>query len=331
MIVRVGNIILRVEIGGSKSLRLEREIRGTFSGFIAPSTAPFTPWDASLKIFVLPDIHLDGILLDEEKTALKAMLERIQQRFPYAKFPYRWVTGFHRNGSKAAPRPGTLPRPFISRALLDRFSLVPLRQCLLALNHDDHQAVALVRGGDTTVLMNAVILAIQATLCMLAPDKKAVMLHGASAEIKGAGYLFLGVSGSGKSTMAGNFPREDVFSDESTLCSLDHGMPFIAPTPFTQNGKGSGMPDPAPLKKIFFLKKDKENFSAAVSPGTAMAKILRNHIHFFSFLRNQEALEAFQAVEGMVRNVPAFVLHSKPGFDPLPFLEETAYERKKAL
>ena len=327
MIIQVGNIGLQVDIMGNISLELERKFRNNLSGYISPSAAQ----DTSLKIFVLPEVHLDSILLDEETEALKLMLEKMEKRFPYSKFPYEWITGVYAKGSNNAPRPKALPRPFISRALIGRFSVVPLRQCLLALNHDDRQAFALVRGRDISILMNAVALAVQATLCMLAPEKKAVILHAASAEVGGDGYLFLGISGSGKSTIAASLPREQVFSDESTLCCMDHGIPNIAPTPFSQAENGPVRPEPASLKKVFFLKKDKENFLAELSPGTAMRRILHNHIHFFSFFRKEEALGAFHAVDGMVRSAPSSILSFTRTFDPIHFFEETAHEKQKAL
>ncbi|MBW1773735.1 MAG: hypothetical protein JRJ82_12695 [Deltaproteobacteria bacterium] len=327
MIIQVGNIGLQLDILGNTSLELEREIRNTFSGFNSQSAA----WDASLKIFVLPEIHLDSILLDEETAALKHMLERMEKRFPYAKFPYEWVTGVHRNGSNNARRPKTLPRPFISSSHMDRFSVVPLRQCLLALNHDDRQAFALVRGRDISVLNSAVTIAVQATLCMLAPGKKSVILHGASVEMGGEGYLFVGVSGSGKSTLAKCFPSENVFSDESTLCYMAHGTPYLAPTPFIQTENGHRRLEPTPLSKIFFLNKDNGNSMTDVSPGAAMARILHNHIHLFSFFRNEEAVGAFHMVDGMVRSAPASILNFTRTFDPLPFFEETAYEKQKTL
>lgn len=327
MIMRIGNIGLKADILGNTTLGLEREFRNAFSEYLSPSY----PWDLSLEIYILPEIHLDGILLEEEKEAVRHILEKMQRRFPYAIFPYEWVTGVHGKASHAASRPQTLPGPFIDRPRIDQFSVVPLRQCLLALNHLERHAVALVRGKDTTLLTKAVTLALQAVFCLAAPANASIMLHSASAAIDGYGYLFLGVSGAGKSTMAGNFPRENVFSDETTLCFLDQGMPWLAPTPFTQVVSGSVMAESASLKKIFFLKKGKENALTELSPGTAMARILHNHIHFFSFMRKQEALKAFHAVEGMVRHAPAYILCTTPDFEPLSLFEETRHERKKAL
>jgi len=327
MIIRVGDIGLRIVLRGNHGLEVEKSLRYAFSGFLAPAA----DGDASLTVFLLPEMYLDGILLYEEKEALKGMLEHMEKRFPFARFPYEWITGFHSQGREPAVRPSALPSPFMSSAIIDRFSLVPLRQCLLALNHDDHQAVALVRGREVSLLMNAVTLAVQGAVCMLAPKKGAVLLHGASAVIHGAGTLFLGVSGAGKSTIAAALPGDQVFSDESTLCCMDHGIPMIAATPFSQASNGAARPGPAPLKKVFFLRKDKENAVTEMSPGTALARMLYNHIHFFSFLRNQEALDAFRTLERVTRHVPAFVLRFTPHFDPLRFFEEAAHERKKAL
>ena len=327
MIIQVGSIRLRVEIHGEKHPQPEMEAWSASSGYTLHSASP----DTSLKIFILPEMHLEHILLDEEAAALRRMLEDIEKRFPYAKFPYEWVTGAHAGGSPIAPRPQALPMPFISRSIMDRFSLVPLRHSLLALNHDDRRGIALVRGKGPCSLNSALNQVIQAAVCMLAPEKEAVVLHACSAVLEGNGYLFLGVSGSGKSTIASALPMEHVLSDESTLCFKAHGIPLLGPTPFTQDENLRMRSQPAPLRRVLFLKKDKENFLEDVSPGAAVVRILHNHIHFFSLFRRQEALRAFRAVEGMARSAPASILHFTQRFDPLHFFRETVYEEKKAL
>ena len=157
------------------------------------------------------------------------------------------------------------------------------------------------------------------------------MLHACAAVLEGDGYLFLGVSGSGKSTIAAALPREYVFSDESTLCFKAHGIPFLGPTPFTQAKNIRMRSEPAPLRRVLFLEKDKRNFLEDVSPGAAMVRILHNHIHFFSLFRRQEALRVFRAVEGMARSAPASILHFTRSFDPFHFFKEHVYEEKKAL
>jgi hypothetical protein len=104
---------------------------------------------------------------------------------------------------------------------------------------------------------------------------RGIIAHAAGIDHHGKGYLFVGHSGHGKSTMARlwkddarvlNDDRVAVRRDDSGFCI--YGLPWFGELPATS-------PKGVALEKIFFLRKAAENRSHALSSGAASIMLLK--------------------------------------------------------
>jgi hypothetical protein len=108
-------------------------------------------------------------------------------------------------------------------------------------------------------------------------DRGGLVLHGSSGVISDRGYLFLGASGRGKSTIIDNTDFDSTLCDEaSILVPGDDGGWALWPSPFWGLGRSwdGGRNGPIPLAGIFLLtgKWDKTAISPA-SPSEAVGGI----------------------------------------------------------
>jgi len=108
-------------------------------------------------------------------------------------------------------------------------------------------------------------------LNFLAQRKKGILAHSVGLkDIDGKGFLFVGKSGSGKSTTAKLWHRHSqarVLNDDRIIVSRNNGEFFINSSPW--HGEFSDYLnlnlDPAPLKKIFFIYHEKDNVIKEIS------------------------------------------------------------------
>lgn len=115
------------------------------------------------------------------------------------------------------------------------------------------------------------------TIRLLA-DGKGALLHACCVDDSGAGYLFLGESGAGKSTMANLWDKEKgatVLSDDRVLVSLNdrgliaYGTPWHGTEKYAVNAG-------VPVKKIFFIRHAYKNALSMVNGVTAASELVRN-------------------------------------------------------
>jgi hypothetical protein len=115
------------------------------------------------------------------------------------------------------------------------------------------------------------------TIRLLA-DGKGALLHACCVDDSGAGYLFLGESGAGKSTMANLWDKEKgttVLSDDRVLVSLNdcgliaYGTPWHGTEKYAVNAG-------VPVKKIFFISHADKNTLSLVNGVTAASELVRN-------------------------------------------------------
>jgi len=156
------------------------------------------------------------------------------------------------------------------------------------------------------------------------PLRNGLLLHGAGIRNRGRGCLFLGLSGEGKSTIAGFSDPGAVVSDDAVIVrQTDTGYamaraPFDQHCPDTAGTSGGGGHD-VRIDAGFFLKQDQRVYLEPVSPPEACALILRHHIHYFRYFPRDRVKRAFRRVTGLCRQAPFFRLHFKkePSFWPL--------------
>jgi hypothetical protein len=139
-------------------------------------------------------------------------------------------------------------------------------------------------------------------------------LHGAALQRDGSGYLFLGDSGAGKSTVAGLFNEGVILSDDSPILRSNGNGHWLFPSPFHQLRGRDGfrwesIPEPVPLTRLFFLVKDQELCLEEVSSKEAFSLIISRHIHFFRYLSREARLLLFDLFHEISHTVPAYYLH----------------------
>ena len=139
-------------------------------------------------------------------------------------------------------------------------------------------------------------------------------LH-AAALVKGEkGYLFLGDSGSGKSTVSRLCSDYQVFSDDGPIISSQNGVYRVHPSPFHQQDSLKGIEDEVislgvQIVRFYFLVKDEEIFLEGISRKKAFSILLTRHIHFFQSLSTSTKLKLFDLFSGACDNISLYYFH----------------------
>lgn|GEM_PF-680969 len=119
-----------------------------------------------------------------------------------------------------------------------------------------------------------------------------LMVHGAGVKRGRRGYLFLGASGAGKSTVCALSGDGVVFSDDATIVEVRDGCCRIHPTPFRQVGTASHRRQ-ARLAEILFLHRDGGLRLQRRPERLAFAELLGVHLHAFAVMDGTLRKEAF--------------------------------------
>jgi hypothetical protein len=130
-----------------------------------------------------------------------------------------------------------------------------------------------------------------------------LLLHSASAVRNGKAYLFAGISGAGKTTIARLAPPDAILlSDEiSYVCKQDDGYLAFG-TPFTGELAKAGENVSAPVAELYLLAKGAENRIEPVEGGEAARSLLANILFFAAEEKMVHA--AFHAAFDFVSRVP---------------------------
>jgi hypothetical protein len=129
------------------------------------------------------------------------------------------------------------------------------------------------------------------------------LVHAASAIRHGNAFLFAGISGAGKTTIARLAPLDTVLlTDEISYVIRKNGEYFACGTPFAGELGRAGENVSAPIKAVFVLHKGPQNRINDVSQTDAVGLMLRN-ILFFA--RDRESVaRVFESVCQFVSQVP---------------------------
>lgn len=162
--------------------------------------------------------------------------------------------------------------------------------------------------------IRAVYEALYLTVSMALPSLGSLMIHGIGIRRKNKGLLFLGVSGTGKTTLGNLSGKGEVISDDAVIVERHSSKYFLSTTPFDQTPfTGDHVTEKqAPSTQLdagFFLVKDSKVYLERVSPAEACSRILTNYIHFFRYLPARSVEKAFRTVAGMCGRIPFYRLH----------------------
>lgn len=112
-------------------------------------------------------------------------------------------------------------------------------------------------------------------------ERGGLLIHGAGLIRDGRGYLFIGQSGAGKSTVARcSAHSTTVLSDDLTVAYLTDAGGRIYGTPFFGEYATAGANLGAPLAGIYFLHQAPENKTVSLAPHVALPKLLRSTMFY---------------------------------------------------
>lgn len=137
-------------------------------------------------------------------------------------------------------------------------------------------------------------------------------VHACGLSDHGRGILFLGVSGTGKSTTARVWDQLEevlVLSDDRIIITNQDGLFWIHGTPW-HGDAGIADPSGVPLSAIFFISHAEETLARPISPVLAASQLIARS---FPTYWNREGMEFSAELAGnLVQQLPAYELAFKP-------------------
>ncbi|MBN1976804.1 MAG: hypothetical protein JW918_05335 [Anaerolineae bacterium] len=142
----------------------------------------------------------------------------------------------------------------------------------------------------------------------LAVEHGGVLLHSAGVIRDGNGYIFPGVSGTGKSTIASlATAREVVLSDEMVVVRKVGKSYLVYSTPFYGTNESANQNSNAPLKAAFLPVKDDQVYVKETKPAQALAKLLAGALFFGQEPSFNQRLMDISA--DIVARIPFYEMH----------------------
>jgi hypothetical protein len=143
-----------------------------------------------------------------------------------------------------------------------------------------------------------------------------IMIHASGVSHDGEGYLFTGVSGKGKSTMANLWDAHgaQVIHDDRLIIRKKGDSYRMFNTPVYDND----YPLECPLSKIFVIEHGKENIMVPLKEAASVSQIMANCIQHTWDSRIVGNL--MESVSGMCNTIPAFKLNFSPGRSVIDFI-----------
>jgi hypothetical protein len=137
---------------------------------------------------------------------------------------------------------------------------------------------------------------------VLAP-RGGVLLHASSGIRNGRAFMFSGVSGAGKTTMASLAPPDaTLLTDEISYIVNENGVYYAYGTPFAGELAKPGENVRAPIAAIYLLSQGPENRIEPVSEADATRALMRNILFFAHDPELTGAI--FETVGHLVEQVP---------------------------
>jgi hypothetical protein len=149
------------------------------------------------------------------------------------------------------------------------------------------------------------------THTLLLAKEGGFLLHASSAVRNGRAFLFAGISGAGKTTIARLAPPDaTLLTDEISYVTQQNGEYFAFGTPFTGELGRAGENLRAPIAALYLLAKGTANEIAPIEPAAA-ARVLLENILFFA-KDDRLVKQVFEAACEFVRRVPVMRLTFAP-------------------
>jgi hypothetical protein len=157
-------------------------------------------------------------------------------------------------------------------------------------------------------------------LAQVLGERKACFIHSAALVRGGKGYLFLGDSGAGKSSLSDISDGAVVLSDDSPILGKRNGDYHVFSSPYHQIDPSKGLDKEAIGKSarvegLYFLCKDERLYLDAVVREEAVSMILMRYILFFSYLSGRAKSILFDLILELCHRLPIHNLHFCLGQD----------------
>lgn len=151
---------------------------------------------------------------------------------------------------------------------------------------------------------------IMLSLSHLLIQNNGLLLHGAALQKDGKAFLFLGLSGSGKSTVSRLCSPDICFSDDGTIIRKEGDNVYAYSSPFRQNISDSRYPASfkGKINKIFLLEKKTRTRVIPMKKNELMNNMLAQMIHFFKYLNRDSACAGFFLVKEILDIIPCYKL-----------------------
>ena len=143
-------------------------------------------------------------------------------------------------------------------------------------------------------------------LAVYAFQNNSLLIHGAGIIHNNAGYLFIGASGSGKTTIASYSKNSTILNDDLILLTWDDSKWVIFSTPFWNPTQVKPQPGNAELKRIFRIIQSKTNSIAKNNHPTSLALLLSS----IPIINNNSSTlpQLFSNVEKIIKEIPLYDL-----------------------
>jgi|WetSurMetagenome_2_1015567.scaffolds.fasta_scaffold246203_1 hypothetical protein len=147
------------------------------------------------------------------------------------------------------------------------------------------------------------------------------LLHSSGLICDDQGWLFVGMSGAGKSTIAKIWQAAGgkILGDDRIVLRRQNGLLHIHGTPWPGE-LGVASPDSAPLKNIFFLEKSPRNFIRPLPPMEVVTRLVAGS---FLPLYNKQGMAAIlDFFSQVISDIPCYELGFVPEAGVIDFLRE---------
>ncbi len=144
---------------------------------------------------------------------------------------------------------------------------------------------------------------------------------------RGDGHLFLGQSGSGKSTMGQLWqdqPGTRALSDDRIILREQADEFWMYGTPWHGDSK-QAVPGRARLKRIYVLQKGLQNELIPLTKAEASGRLLA--CSFFPFYRQEAVGFTVRFFEKLVYSIPCYELRFRPDYGVVEFIRNVRLER----
>jgi len=151
-------------------------------------------------------------------------------------------------------------------------------------------------------------------LAQVLGERKGCFIHSAALAKGEKGYLFLGDSGAGKSSLAKICGGSKLFSDDSPALCERNGEYLVFPSPYHQIGHLKGLAKEvigqrAKLAGFYFLFKDNRTYLESLSKKESLSLIINRHIHYFQYLSTRARLLLFELFLDACNKIPSYNFH----------------------